>query len=550
MTPRWLVIAKAEFKVQTSKQRSNRMLIFGLIFVIGVFWALVIAPNLMGYAIREILGIPPQLLSLLMPETLRAGLMFIWLVLIIFPLANALKDIKIGQWEILLASNASTRDIFLGSFLGKLPINGLLVLFLAPLLISPFALSLEITFLGQALIYGVIFLMALGAIWLADLFVTILQAKLSGSDHGQDFANALAILLGLVTMLPLMGFQLFASQMLNLLGLDIFLWFPFTWSADLSTSIAVQFAEADVSSIPINLVGLDTLVNILFFCGYSLTLVGVTMLSINRVFLHSLEAKNQPAATKSNMRGSTVKRRRLGLGPFGTVIVLVAKDFSRRSQNIVRIGQIVGMSLFLPILVSFVVSGRSGEIDFIMILVMVSLAFALLSGQAFGAAGFLESQDQLWLLQTVSRGTSTFVKARTIQAILLLVPCGLLSSVVVTMMTGLAPMEFLSIFLIPLGTGIGSAMIAIGVTASNPIYDDSNSSTLKGNVSKFMALTILSFMSYTLFDLLLGMVFGLGELTQAIYANSLLYSLAMFSPVPIIGVLVLAYGTRKFSTLE
>ncbi len=550
MTGRWIAIAKAEFKVQTSKQRKNRIPLFGLVFVIGILWALLIAPLLMGVVLREVLVIPTQLLVLLMPELFRAGLMLIWFILIIFPLANALKEIKIGQWEILLANNASTRDMFLGSFLGKLPINGLFVLYLAPLLVSPFALALEISFFGQAMIYGVVALMALGAIWLADLIVTILQAKLGESEHGRDFANALAILLGMVAILPLLGFQLFASQMLEFLGLDVFLWFPFTWSADLIANIAMQFAGADISTIPFTLVGFDALLNILFLCGYSLLLVGGTVLSINGVFLQSFEVKNPRTRKHPSVEIRTGRSRRLGLGAFGTVTILAAKDFSRRAQNLVRVGQMVGMSLFLPILVSFVVAGRSGEIDFIMVLIMVSLAFAILSGQVFGATGFLESQDQLWLLQTVPGGTSTYVKARMVQAIALLVPCGLLPSIVLTVMMNLTPVESLSLLLVPLATGVGSAMIAIGVTASHPIYDDTNSAALKGNIVKFMALTILSFMSYTMVDMILGIVFGLGELTQAIYANSFLYSLVMFSPVPLVGVLVLMYGTQKFSRLE
>ena len=181
---------------------------------------------------------------------------------------------------------------------------------------------------------------------------------------------------------------------------------------------------------------------------------------------------------------------------------------------------------------------------------MVSLAFALLSGQTFGASGFLESRDQLWFLQSVPNGPSTYVKARLVQAVVLLIPCALLPSIMLTVTMELVLLESLMLFIVPFVVGVGSAMVAIGITASSPIYDDANSAALKGNISKFMTINILSFMTYNVIDLVLGIVFGLGVLTQAIYSNTTLYMLAMFSPLPLVGIVVLVYGIRRFSSLE
>ena len=125
----WLCIARTEFQVQTSSFRKRRFSVITGLFGIGFVWALFIAPLLMDLLLNEVLGISGQTLSLVMPSIIRSGMMFIWLILLLFPLSNALKEIKIGQWEILLSNNVSARAIFTGSFLGKLPVNGLLLLF-------------------------------------------------------------------------------------------------------------------------------------------------------------------------------------------------------------------------------------------------------------------------------------------------------------------------------------------------------------------------------------------------------------------------------------
>ncbi|MFW9978765.1 MAG: hypothetical protein ACFFEJ_11850 [Candidatus Thorarchaeota archaeon] len=549
MVHRWLAIAKAEFNVQMSG-RKRRVPVMLMTLVLGVFWALALVPILMEFILTEIIGISSSILVLLMPQVLRAGLMLIWFILLLYPLTNALKEVRIGQWEILIANSASSRDIFLGTFLGKLPVNGLIVLYLAPVLISPFVIALEIAVSGQILIYGTIAILTLGAIWLSDFLVTFAQARLGGSERGRGIASAMAILLGMVTILPLVGFQLFASQMLEIFSQDIFLWFPFTWSADLITAIAHQFMGVGSEYIPPLTSGYAPFFNLVFLLGYTSLLIIGSLLSINRLILLNTESGKQ--STRKITSDSALGRglRKLTPGTFGSVILSVMKVFTRTPQNLARLGQMIGMSLFLPILIGFVVAGSSGEVEFMMVLIMVSLAFALLSGQTFGATGFLESRDQLWLLQSIPHGTSIFIRARLVQTTLFLVPCAMLSSLVLTFVMGLTFLESVLLFLIPFAMGMGSALVAIGVTASNPIYDETNSATLKANITKFMVITLLSFMLYTILDMVLGIVFGLGGLTQMVYANTSLYMLVFFGPLPVIGSAIFIRGTRNFNRLE
>jgi hypothetical protein len=116
--------------------------------------------------------------------------------------------------------------------------------------------------------------------------------------------------------------------------------------------------------------------------------------------------------------------------------------------------------------------------------------------------------------------------------------------------TQLTLTEMLLLFIIPLSMGIGSTLVAMGITAGNPIYEDTKSAGLAANVSKFMIITLFSFLFYTIADLVLGIVFHLGDVTQMIYGTPWLYMVAMFSPLPIVGLAVFLRGLRAFGRLE
>ena len=252
----------------------------------------------MALVLTEILGIPQSVLVVVMPGFMRAGIMFIWLILLILPLSNALQEVKIGQWELLLSSNVQTREILVGSFVGRLSVYGLYILYLAPLLIAPFAQALDVSPVGQALMYVTVFVITVGAIWLSQLLVTAIQSKLGESPRGKDLANALAIALSLVAILPLVGLQLFAPLMSEILGMDFFLMFPFTWGADLVTQIAVAFNGIGLAIGSLDAVlGFHWSSNALLLGGFSVALAALGLLSADRFFTIGAGARTESVTT-------------------------------------------------------------------------------------------------------------------------------------------------------------------------------------------------------------------------------------------------------------
>ncbi|MDO8056535.1 MAG: hypothetical protein Q6361_06710, partial [Candidatus Hermodarchaeota archaeon] len=243
MTRKWYHIARAEVLVTTSAMKGRRTLTLVAVTLLGFIWAGLISPILI-YTLMNVI-LPSNLLQAILipslPGFMRAVMFLIWMILFVIPLSRALQEIRIGQWELFLANNVKTRDILLGTFIGKLPFYGLLVLYIAPPLFSAFFLAFNVSLFGQVLSYLVMFTMVLTTIWISNLVTAAIQAKLGESSRGKDIANGLAVILAIVTIIPIYGMMFFSQQLSEILGFNIFLLFPFTWSADSISWITILF---------------------------------------------------------------------------------------------------------------------------------------------------------------------------------------------------------------------------------------------------------------------------------------------------------------------
>jgi hypothetical protein len=549
MTGKWYHLAKADFRVQTSRFGNKVKPIFGLLFGIGVVWAFIAAPMIMTFLFQDVLGVSDQFLILGMPGLMRAGLMLIWFVILLVPLSNSLKEIKIGQWEILLSNNVKTRDMLVGSFLGKLPVNGLLVLFAAPILLAPFVSVLQVSLVGQILMYTEILIVTLSTIWLSNLLSVAIQSKLGESPRGKDFANALALLLGFVLVLPLVGLQLAANVVAEILGWNIFLVMPFTWSADLLTGSAIIFNGVGYTVNLSAVLSLDFMIVILLQSVFAVGVLAIGISAADRLFTLGAGARTESVVSSGKNNILLRGLRRVIPGSFGILLVTTMKDFGRKAQNISRLSIMVVMAVVAPILLSVRGGYMPSEVDLRSILVMMGLAFAILGGVSFGGVAFLDSKDQLWMIKTAPRGTQRFMLARIVQAFLFILPVVLVSCTLVAILFNLSIGEVVFIIPILLGASFGSSLVGIGVSANNPNYEDTKSEAFKSNSSKTLAITIVCFAFYQIADLLMG-IMGFGELPALISASDLLYLTFIFAPLPIVGVLMVLLGTRSLSLRE
>ena len=544
MARNWLVIAKTEYLVATSRFHAKRKAISLLIVAFALVWALFIAPAIMSSFFNLFAVEIQTILAIAFPGLMRSVMLLLWIIVLIYPISYALQEIRIGQWEIMLSNNVSTRDMLFGTFLGKLPGYGLLVLFLAPVLISLFAIVYQVSLIGQALMYGVLYVTALATLWFSNVISTAIQAKLGESSRGNDIAKALSMVVAAIVIVPMYGIMYFAGPLAEIMGMDVFLILPSTWGADLITWIAIYFNGVGLPQSTIlafeSILLFGPALDFLLIATFSIVLIAFGLTASDRLFTIEAGARTEVVTTVG--RDNLVLRgvRNLLSGPFGVMVVTSLKDFGRKAQNLSRLGYGVFLSILLPLIMNFSGVGSTvGDPLFIpmMATLMTGLMLGMLGGITFGGIGFLDSKDQLWILKGAPNGASKFVRARVVSHFLFAIPIALISTISVTVILGLGIVVFLAMLVYVYTVLCGSILIATGITANNPAYEDVKSSAFMINTG----LTIIIIMFSSMFTLIWGILIILRE------GNIPLGLLVNTVPILIIGFIVVYIGSRRLS---
>ncbi|MHA1587612.1 MAG: hypothetical protein ACTSV9_02430 [Candidatus Thorarchaeota archaeon] len=555
MVKKWFHIAKADFYVLTAGMRNHRRLYSGVFCALGIVWAVYGAPFLIGGALNAIMPMSDiqALLMIMFPGLMRSAMMVLWIMLLLFPMGKALEEIKIGHWEIFLSNNVKTRDILTGGFLGGLPLYGLLTLFLAPLIITPFILAFEVSLIGVALMYTVLILTVLTVLWISNFVTAAVKSKLGDSSRGDDIAKALSFVIAFAGIMPIYGLIFAAPMMTEILGTDVFLLLPFTWSADVVSWIAITFNGIGLTESEVAFFGtilqFDLLVSTLLTGVFSVVVLGLTLGAAGRVFTITAGARTERIITVGRENFILRVLRKLTSDSFGALLVVNMKDYFRKAQNLSKMFYGVILAIVLPLIMTLFTDFVVGK-DLVQIISMFGMMFAMVGAFPFVGAGFLESKDQLWIIQSAPRGASRFVKARLVMAVIADVFLTLIVVVGLTFILGLGAVDALLLLGYGLMVVIGSSMVAIGVTARNPNYEDTKSPAHQAN----MMMAIMIPMSTMIGSLLFFAFLAINDLEVVLESmiGPLVYRVlfALTGPTILlsVGCIFVISGIRKLSS--
>lgn len=536
MAPLWWAIAKAEYYVSFSKYPRRRTAYFGSVAVLSLAWALFILPWLISLIVDR-LG--EQLQAFLIgtfPGVMRSVILMLWIMLVIFPIAGALAEVKIGQWEIILSQNVSTRALLLGTFVGRLPVYGLVVLVLAPVLITPFTTVYQVSILGQLMVYGAILISVFCALWISTLIGTAIQAKLGESSRGNDIAKGLGMLLPLIFLIPFYGLIYFAESLSNFMGMDVFLLLPSSWSADLITWTAIKFNGLNLPGEVIaafeTMLGFPVLLNFILLVVFSIGVVGIGIVTADRLFNFGASGARSTVTTVGRENLFLRGLRRLIPGSFGVLVVTALKDFTRKLQNLSKLVYGMIIAIVAPVLQNYVV-----DVPFFVNMFQVSMMMGMMGALTFGGVGFLDSQDQLWIMKSAPKGVSKFVKARLVEIVLFAIPIAVIPSITVSIITEMVGWEWVITLGSTYSVICGAAMVGTGITANNPTYEDTKSGSFSANIGMSMIISM-----GTLILSLIAMI----KVEQR-FGSLVLMILTYISPIVLIGVLICVIGTRRLT---
>ncbi|MHA2164004.1 MAG: hypothetical protein ACXABF_16435, partial [Candidatus Thorarchaeota archaeon] len=522
MVKQWWAIAKAEFLVRTVKLHRSRKILYPIVIGIALAFALFVIPQIMSFILSEIGATFELMLATSFPGLLRTIMLVIWLMILIMPISNSLENVRIGQWEILFSNNVKTRDLLFGTFVGRIPVYGIFVIALAPIVVAPFVHAYNVSLLGQLLMYLVILLFALVTIWLSTVFSTAIHAKIGASPRGDDIGKALSWGLMPIIAVPGIAVMYWTSSIIALFNLEFSIIIPSTWCADILSWIAMYSGSLRPSSImnlelywftvsPIVSTGLLSL--------FSVVVLFVGFKSADRLFAYGASPGSQKVARAGPENLFIRGIRRVFGGRYGIIIATSFKDYARKLQNIAKMSYGLFLAFIMPLVLAF---GPLANVvpDPIFIPVMSSLSVGMMlgifAGIIFGGVGLLDSRDQLWILKSAPRGVPKFLLARVLSYMMIGIPYAFLPSIFTGVVLNLAFADILLVCLFVYSIVVGGIFVGVGVTASNPSYEDTSSGAFVINTIATIFTILICVMASIILGVLVAInqgVFGLALIT-------------------------------------
>ncbi|MBA7701633.1 hypothetical protein ES703_110374 [subsurface metagenome] len=501
--PKWLVIARNEYRTTTSSIRTIRpyfpYLIIGLLAVFVVF----IAPAFVSPFIGDFLAL---ILSQAAVPLVQIILFVFFFFLMLFPISLALREMQTGQLEILRAAPIKPSDILLGKFLGATPFYAILITVVVGFF-TAFLSPLGLGIVQIAIIIMTFIVTFLSALWIGTVIAAILRTKLGKTARGKDIGKAPSLIIVLpviAVMYAIMGGGLLEAlvdprtggMVKAALGL-----LPSSWGAE----VFVGFA-----SNPGNIaaVWFETLAR---FGGLIIFFVAALWLgakAVGRAYSLDFTTFTASRAKPDGAFYKTVKN--LGGGrSFGTLLVSIFKDYGRRFENLSKIAYIVGLLVLVGVFF-----GDYKEPTWVVFMGIFSLP--ILAAFVVGEVT-VRGKENLFMYRKAPLGEGRLIKGRLLQGWIVVIPIvavyATISLILIPQVTFISLLTYAGLLVLIAAAYVA---LALGLFILMPVFTEKPAG-LMGNAMILTMVSVGLFMvSIIVFDLpllylpliwLLGIVF-------------------------------------------
>ena len=524
-TPKWLVVARNEYRIRINSIRKIRpyfpYLVIGLLAIYVAF----IAPAVVNLFVDDVVTFFLSQVAVAMVPIL---MFMIFFYLIILPITYTLQGMQVGQVEIFLAAPIKPSDVLLGEFLGVVPFYAIAITVIAGFFtaaLNPLGLDML-----QIAITVIIFVVtSLSALWIGTVIAALVRTKFAKTARGRDIGKALSLVLALpmiAVMYAIIGGGLLealadpgTSEMVRI----ILSLLPSSWGAEVI---------AGFTSNPGNIgaVSFETLTQFGGLIAFFAAVLWLGAKAANRAYSIEPTTFTASRAKPDGFFYRTV--RYLGGGrSFGALLVSVFKNYSRRLENLSRIAYVVGLIAMVNI---FFVGGQEDpEGPLLMGLFLFPFLAVLVVGQV--TAGGKES---LFIYKKTPFGVGRFVKARLLQSWLVAVP-------IATVITAVSMISIPQATLISLLTYTGfmaqlvaaNVALALGLSLLNPEFSENTRTQMLGLMINAQVAIFVS----------IGIFIGSVIVLDLGFFNTLLLQTVV---IWLLGIVFLYLGKRRFSRIE
>ena len=527
--PKWLVVARNEYRIRTSRIRKIRpyfpYLVIGLLAVYVAF----IAPAVVNLFIDDFLAF---ILSQVAVAMMQIILFMIFFYFIIIPITSTLKEVQTAQLEIFLAAPIKPGDVLLGEFLGKIPLSAIFITVIAGFFtaaLNPLGLDIVQT----AIIILIFVVTLLSGLWIGTVITALLRTSLGKTARGRDIGRALALAIALPLVALVFAIQFggllqaladptISGTVKNILGL-----FPSSWGAENIVSFALNPGN-------ISAVGSETLTRFGGLVAFFVAVLWLGAKAANRAY--SLEPTTF-IASRAKPDGAFYKTVKYfgGGGSLGTILVSVFKDYSRRLENLTHITFYI---CALALVTIFTTRMSSGPDDPPTALIMNQIILPVVAATVAGEVT-TRGKDSLFIYRKAPSGEGRLVNAMLVKSWLMVIP---IAAAVTAVTTILSPQTTIISLLTNTGSMSlivgGNVAFVIGLFLLNPAFSDKS-------VKYKINLVMVIFVSAGLFLVSMVVLVVFQPKTFWLYLQILQTALSW-----LLGIVFLYLGKRKLSRIE
>jgi len=530
--PKWLVVARNEYRIRTSKIRRIRAYFPYLAMAILAVYVVFIAPAFVSLFIEDFLAF---ILSQTAVAMMQIMLFMIFIYFMIIPITSTLREEQTVQLEIFLAAPVKPSDVLLGEFLGVMPFYAIFVTIITGglvALMSPLGLDI----IQMAIIVAIFIIVFLSGFWIGTVIAAVLRTKLGKTARGKDIGRALAMIIALPLVALIYAIQFgglfdaLANPGTGGLVKTILSLFPSSWGGE----VVVGFAANPGN---IGAVGFETLTRFGGLVVFFLVILWLGAKAASRAY--SLEPTTFIAsrAKPDGVFYYTVKS--LGGGrSFGTLLVSVFKDYSRRLENLSNIAYITGLLFLLAI---FAVP-KSEPMGPMYIFMIAQFLFPVLVVMINGEVT-VRGKESLFMFRKTPSGEGKLIKATLFKGWLMAVP---IAGVMTVVLSILSPQTTL-VFLLT-NTGFMMLFIAaytvfvLGLFLLNPAFSPKS---LKLGLNVIISI----FVSIGLFAVSLLSLMRVGAWSETMEGMLYVYLLQVVLSW-LLGIIFLYLGKKRLSRIE
>jgi len=463
----WLKIAKNELRIRSSRFRKHRILFFSILYTLFILWAFLLTPLLFDLFMPTLAIQFAEFIRPAVALLIEYFLMIFFLMVLMWPINSVLRNVEIGFKEITLASPATAGDIFLGEFIGKLPVYSLGVLAIAPIVVGLINPILDLTIIQMSMIYVNIFGVLIFGTLVGTILASWIEHKVAQSASLRDWSRAFMMIFSVIMIVLIYSLQFFFNFLLNNPELKNWLsFYPSLWYSNLIIYVfepaLLDFYVLDVWSSWALAIIVPLLI---LFISYK-----------KADAFYSLEGGIEKGGTiiESESRFYSLVRKITGKKWEG-LIITQSKQFLRSKENISKLIYSTGIVCAMAIIYTIYIGNIIGElpigIDTYIIFIMIFMGGMLFSIM-FGCFIFVNSKDLLWVYKRSPRGVKSLVFSYIFAMFILI----LLVSVPITIFLEiLYRLDFLSIilfFAFFAANCIISIIEAIGIQCIKPAFEE------------------------------------------------------------------------------